>query len=188
MRKTAVIFPGIGYTCDRPLLYYSGKLAKKAGYEVVTVPYGNFPDKVRGDMAKMQQSFDMALDQSEKILSDMKWDDYDDILFLSKSVGTIVSSAYAKNHGLCVKNVLFTPLVQTWMYAGDDCMAFHGTADPWAGNDEITGEAEKHGTPLVNIEGANHSLETGDAVRDIEILKDVILKVREFISDGPVQL
>ena len=180
MRKIAVLFPGIGYTCDKPLLYYSGRLAKKAGYEVVPVPYGNFPDKVRGDRAKMQQSFDMALAQAEEILAGVKWNEYDGVLFLSKSVGTIVSSAYAKNHGLKVKNVLFTPLKETWMFDSGERIAFHGTADPWADNDEIAGEAEKHGTPLVTVEGANHSLETGDVIKDIEILENVVLKVKEF--------
>lgn len=33
-KKIAVPFPGIGYTCDKPLLYYSGKLAEKYGYQV----------------------------------------------------------------------------------------------------------------------------------------------------------
>jgi phosphoglycolate phosphatase len=27
--KIAVIFPGIGYTCDKPLLYYAGKFAQE---------------------------------------------------------------------------------------------------------------------------------------------------------------
>lgn len=180
MSKIAVLFPGIGYTCDRPLLYYSGKLAKKAGYEVMPVPYGNFPDKVRGDMAKMQQSFDIALSQAEEILAGVKWDEYDGILFLSKSVGTIVSSAYAENHGLKVKNVLFTPLKETWLYDTGERIAFHGTKDPWAGDDEIAAEAEKHGTPLVMVPGANHSLETGDVMKDIGILENVMLKVKEF--------
>ena len=31
--KAAVFFPGIGYHCDKPLLYYSRKLAKECGYE-----------------------------------------------------------------------------------------------------------------------------------------------------------
>lgn len=34
MKKIAVLFPGIGYTCDKPLLYYSAKLAAEKGYEV----------------------------------------------------------------------------------------------------------------------------------------------------------
>ena len=31
--KVAVFFPGIGYHCDKPLLYYSRKLAQECGYE-----------------------------------------------------------------------------------------------------------------------------------------------------------
>ena len=31
--KAAVFFPGIGYHCDKPLLYYSRKLAQECGYE-----------------------------------------------------------------------------------------------------------------------------------------------------------
>ena len=56
MKETAgiaVLFPGIGYTCDKPLLYYSEKIARERGYEIRRVPYGNFPPGVKGDAAKM---------------------------------------------------------------------------------------------------------------------------------------
>lgn len=33
MNKMAVFFPGIGYHCDKPLLYYAQKLAAEKGYE-----------------------------------------------------------------------------------------------------------------------------------------------------------
>ena len=32
--KLAVLFPGVGYQIDRPLLYHSAKLARERGYEV----------------------------------------------------------------------------------------------------------------------------------------------------------
>ena len=35
MKKIAVVFPGVGYTKDRPLLYYAGKLAAANGYELI---------------------------------------------------------------------------------------------------------------------------------------------------------
>ena len=47
MKKLAVIFPGVGYHTDKPLLYYSKKLASRNGYEIVEVPYGKFPKGVR---------------------------------------------------------------------------------------------------------------------------------------------
>ena len=38
-KKLAVFFPGIGYTVDKPLLYYSRKLAASAGYDIRLLPY-----------------------------------------------------------------------------------------------------------------------------------------------------
>ena len=43
MSKIAVIFPGMGYTKDRPLLYFAGKIAKSCGYELVFVDMKMFP-------------------------------------------------------------------------------------------------------------------------------------------------
>ena len=42
--RLAVLFPGIGYHCDKPLLYYSARLARTAGYRVLPVPYAGFPE------------------------------------------------------------------------------------------------------------------------------------------------
>ena len=38
-KKIAVLFPGVGYHCDKPLLYYSRKLAIQKGYEVKSINY-----------------------------------------------------------------------------------------------------------------------------------------------------
>ena len=33
--KLAVLFPGIGYHCDKPILYFARELAKQVGYDEV---------------------------------------------------------------------------------------------------------------------------------------------------------
>ena len=38
-KKLAVFFPGIGYHNDKPLLYYSRKLAAELGFEVIEITY-----------------------------------------------------------------------------------------------------------------------------------------------------
>ena len=53
MSKLAVVFPGIGYTVDKPLLHYSRRLAADAGYEIKLLPYAGFPKKVKGDKGRM---------------------------------------------------------------------------------------------------------------------------------------
>ena len=35
MNGIAVFFPGIGYHCDKPLLYFSRGLAREAGYREI---------------------------------------------------------------------------------------------------------------------------------------------------------
>ena len=80
-RRLAVLFPGIGYHCDKPLLYYPARLARSAGYEVMPVPYAGFPEKVRGDRDKLRASLELAWVQAEKMLANVAWADYDDILY-----------------------------------------------------------------------------------------------------------
>ena len=179
--KIAVLFPGIGYTCDKPLLYYTGKLAVSLGYELLPVPYGHFPPKVKGDKAKMRQCFESALLQSREILKEVSWADYEDILFVGKSVGTIVAAAYASQMGAKARFILFTPLEETFSFALEKAVSFHGTKDPWADTEKIISLAEQQEIPLYLTEQANHSMETGDVLFDVKHLYDVMKTVEDFI-------
>ena len=181
-RKLAVILPGIGYTCDRPLLYYSGKLARGLGWEVLSVPYGGFPAKVRGDRERMKQSAEIAAAQTEDLLRDAGWSRFDQIVFISKSIGTVAAAAYSDAHGICCRHILFTPLEETFARRIPKAIAFHGTADPWADTARIRSLCESAGIPLYITEDANHSLETGDVDRDIRNLADVMRQVRLYLS------
>ena len=194
MSKIAVLFPGIGYTCDKPLLYYSAKLAAEKGFEVVRVPYGNFPSNVKGNAEKMYQSFVSAREQSEDILKDVDWGSYDEIVFFSKSVGTVVALSYASEHGIDARQVLYTPLKETFKFpvaaagaadasdAGKSrAIAFHGTGDPWAVTEEIVRICEEKGVPLYLTKDANHSLECGKAIKDIKTIRKVMRTVKEFL-------
>ena len=180
-KKIAVILPGIGYTCDRPLLYYGGKMAQNLGFEAVRVPYGGFPEKVRGDLEKMRQSAEMALVQTEETLRGIDWDQYGQILFIAKSVGTVVATAYAHAHGLSCNFILFTPVEATFAVPVENAIAFHGTADPWAETETLKRLCREANVPLHITENANHSLETGDVLPDIRNLQTVMKQVKTFM-------
>ena len=182
-KKLAVLFPGIGYTCDKPLLYYSSKIAVKLGFEVIPVPYRNFPVGVKGNAEKMQQSFLLALDQAKGILKRIDWDGYEDIVFASKSIGTVVSSCYAKENNLHVRSILFTPVEETFQFATLPAIAFHGTADPWADTGRIEAACKEAGILLFLTKQANHSLETGDIQKDIEIMAETMERVERFTKE-----
>ena len=185
MKKIACLFPGIGDTCDKPLLYYSWKLLKGMGWEIVPVQYTGFPAGVKGNAEKMRQCADMALEQAEELLRGIDWSGYSDILFIGKSVGTVACAAYAKRHNLKCRQVLFTPVEDTFRFADRHSVAFHGTADPWADTKAVEKSCGDLGIPLYETGNANHSLETGDVDRDIKEMRKVMKIVGEFAEAGP---
>ena len=180
--RLAVLFPGIGYHCDKPLLYYSAKLAREKGWQVLTVPYGGFPERVRGDVDKMKRCVEMACDQAEAMLSEVRWTDYERLLFIGKSIGTLVGARYACQHDLKIYSLLLTPLEETFRFTRGEAAAFHGTADPWADTAGIRSACRERGIPLYLTEGANHSLETGNAIEDIRILGKTLERAGEWMG------
>lgn len=182
--KLAVLFPGIGYTCTKPLLYYAGKIAAEHGYTVFCVTYGDFPKDVKGDPLKMQMCFVSAYEQAEAMLSHIKWDNLEDVLFIGKSIGTTVAARYARDHGVSARLILLTPLAETFRFTGEKAIAFHGTGDPWAVTGEIKRACKDQGIPLYLTEGANHSLETGNVRTDLNTLTETMKTIDGFIPDS----
>lgn len=180
--KLAVFFPGIGYHCDKPLLYYSRKLVQECGYKkTITLSYSYDGGNIRGNEEKMQQVFEILYAQAEKSLSAIDFNKYDEILFISKSVGTIIASAYAEKHNLKCRQILYTPLEYTYDYKHDNAIAFIGTSDPWSIVPEVQELSQKQKVPIYIYENTNHSLETEDTLENLKILQDVMLKTREYL-------
>ena len=182
-KKLAVLFPGIGYNFDRPLMRFSAEMARQFGYEVLNVGYTGFPKKIIGTAERLRESFDIAAAQTEKILKDVQFHDYSDVVFFSKSIGTIVAAEYALKHGIRAGQVLFTPFPETFSVPmSGKAVAFHGTADPWMDGKAVEKAAADADVPMYLYPDGNHSLETGDALRDIRTLEDVFGKVKDFLE------
>ena len=81
MKKIAVFFPGIGYTCEKPLLYYTASMARDYGYEAVTLDYGQDIHSTRGrSPQELEQITKLAIKRIiPKILS-LNLNDYDDVV------------------------------------------------------------------------------------------------------------
>ena len=184
MEKVAVIFPGIGYHADKPLLYYGRKLASELGYRIIEVNYSGFESDIRGDAAKMKKAFEHALNQSREILSKYIFSPGDDILVISKSVGTVVAGARQQDESFSAKNIYFTPVEATFELIGRRSgIVFHGTGDPWVISDIVVNKCAELKLPLYVIEGANHSLEKGELLPDLKNLSDIMLCCRDYLCD-----
>lgn len=180
------IFPGIGYHADKPLLYYSRKLAGEAGYEQIALKYDYQAGNIRGNKEKMEAAFHALYAQAEEQLAEVDFTAYAEVLFVSKSVGTIIASAYAQKleeAGMAadLRHILYTPLEATYTFAPKHAAAFIGTADPWSDVPAVIRMSEAQGVPMHVYEKANHSLETEDTLQNLKILQDVMEKTKAII-------
>ncbi len=185
--NAAVVFPGIGYHCDKPLLYYSQKIAKGLGFEIIQVPYDGFDDKkdIQNHPDGMQKAFAHAEEETEKILQDVDWSQYSSILFISKSIGTVVAAKYAEDHNLHVHHVYYTPVEATFTYMQDKSgIAFTGTKDQWVDYRTVVNGCHKKDVFCQVIEGANHSLETGEIFQDLGILQKIMKMTLDYIQNA----
>ena len=67
--QLAVLFPGIGYHIDKPLLYYSAKLARARGCDLLAVQYPALPTGLRDHAEKIEQAVQTALSAAEEQLT-----------------------------------------------------------------------------------------------------------------------
>ena len=184
MKRLAVFFPGIGYTVDKPLMHYSRRLAEKHGFEIRLLPYGGFPKKVKGDKQKMQESYKIALKQAKEILSDIDFEDYEDILFVGKSIGTIVAAKIASKSSVQarIRFIFYTPLEETFSFPIRDAIVFTGSADPWVDEGRIPALCEESGITCSVIPNANHSLGTSDPEQDILRLQKIMFETEQYMA------
>ncbi len=185
--KIAVFFPGIGYRFEKPLLYYSKKLAEECGYDTfLDIDYEIKREKnnIRGNEEKMREAFTEACESAEKFLAPVSWKEYDEIVFISKSIGTAVAAYFTNKYKLQAKQIYYTPLAQTFLADPAPGIAFCGTADPWVPElDAVLCRCAKANIHSYRFEGANHSLEGNDTMENIEILRGVMQEAKKYLKE-----
>lgn len=112
--KLAVIFPGRRYSTDRSLLYFPERMLQSRGFETVRLHYDIDRDvqEVEPLEVNIRNAASYAVNHTDKIL----WENYDEIVFLSKSIGTLVASNLKSFIGARAKSIhqiMLTPLEQT---------------------------------------------------------------------------
>lgn len=177
MKKLGVIFPGMGYHTDKPLLYYGKRLLKDMGYEIVEISYGRLPK----DRYKAFETADKA---TASILSSIDWKSYDDIVFISKSIGTVIAGKACKTYHIPARNIFYTPVAETIPFFHKNGIVFHGLSDPLMDSDVLRTSCLKKAMPLYEFYDADHSMETPDLLRNIEYIYDIIVKSRDYLNDN----
>lgn len=184
MKKTlAIVVPGIGYSLDRPLLYYSKKIAVSKGVEIIPITY---EEKICFDKdikSERESAFAAYFNQMERQLAHARFDEYDKIMFISKSIGTYLSAKYMDKYNIHTScNIVYTPLEETFNYELGKGICVSGTKDPWLEYSIYSQNISNTELKSLVIEDGNHSLETGNIEKDIMILKRVMDETERAIE------
>ena len=119
-RGLCVLFPGKGYTVDKPLLYYSTRLAMQKGYNLLLLSYGEFTlnDTTRHAMKNLIRGVIDEVRAEEAYQGDL--------VFIAKSVGALFASDTARIlEDTPRRSVYLTPIDQMMdNLAGMDFLAF----------------------------------------------------------------
>jgi len=183
MEKIAVIFPGSGYNTDKPLLYYSEKIAKTLDYKIVKIKYDKIDSKKDNMEDYLKESVENGYIQAKEQLSSVIFSRYDKIAFISKSLGTAIASKINAEYSLHATQIVYTPVPNTFDYEITKGIVFSGTKDPWyPDHNTLEEQCLKYMLPVVKIDGANHSLETDNPIKDIDTLKAVMHLTKEYLS------
>lgn len=173
-KKIVVIFPGVNYSSDCPLLYYAGFKFEVRGYEKVAISYKNILEQDKSFKECVEDIKAYVLKQ----LKDFNLSEYEDIVFVSKSVGTVVAGWVEEK--LCVeaRHIYLTPVKETLPYIknGKNIIAVvAGTKDKQLNTDILKEHCKKEHIYLKQIDGAGHRLEIwGDMEKNIDIIKEIV--------------
>ncbi|MCM1540937.1 MAG: hypothetical protein NC121_06700 [Blautia sp.] len=166
-KKIVLSFPGVR-GCEIPLLYFSAKHFEDAGYEKVFI---SPPDS--GDT-----TFEALYENAEKKIRSIPFGEYEDIVFVAKSMGTVVACAIKEKYELPASLVLFTPLKDTIPYINNKnniLLIAAGEKDRYLDPELLKEVCEKENIKYHIEPDVGHRMEiTGDLKRNLEILFNVI--------------
>ncbi len=183
--KLAIIFPGIGYTCHMPLLYYTAEILLQKGFDVLLIEY-NYNNGDFGLLSEEKKLQWLNFDADAAYNSIMNNSYYKRVVLVGKSLGSFALARLNEQHGIR-NSIWLTPSLQRdHLYKvmrkhARDGLFVIGTEDP-AYQKEKVDELKKSGGSLLVVPDANHSMEIEDnTYKSIDSLVKVLKAVDKFI-------
>lgn len=185
------MFSGMGYTYDKPILYYSTMPMLQNNYDVVHIHY-----------SYGRHIFELSLEEITTIISSevnpivtevLANKHYEEKVFLGKSLGTIpIINGFMKNNIYTnSKMILLTPLLkfdeisETLLTSNHSIFITIGEKDPHYISDKIQAIENKANIKLQKVSNANHSLdmEPFDTLLSITALEEIMRNLGEFLRE-----
>ena len=157
-KKLVVLFPGGNYSTDCPLLYYAGFKYEVLGYEKLVISYEN--------LLKPDKSLDECIKDIENAvliqLQAIDFSIYSDIVFASKSLGTVIAGWIGTKLNINARHIYLTPIKETLPFIQADkkiIIVIAGTKDRHLNYEILKEHCIKENICLKLFDGVGHRLE-----------------------------
>ena len=181
--KAVIVFPGAGYTCEMPMLYYAAKMMMHHGYSVFAMRY---PESL--ELSNAERLGDYAAEAYGKISSM----GYGKVDLIGKSIGTLAISGLLSSGKIRsrTKAAWLTPLLANGYFLRNS-----GSGGDLLRSLFITGDADPHfdkkGLEEVSAGGYSMVVHGGDHIREIAgdwraslgVLVNVLSRIERFFDE-----
>lgn len=176
--RLVVLFPGKNYPCDKPILHFAGTSAIQSGYDLMVLEYGYQAARENLDMSELHRVIEESHESVQRIISK-----YEQVIFISKSLGTIVAGEVHEKLDIPIRHLFLTPIKDTIPYINKfNGLVVYGTKDE-VFNDQLAKHINiDEVREVIEIPNANHSLESNDVAESIEILGRIVRIYMNFIN------
>jgi hypothetical protein len=192
-KRLAVLFPGRGYTCAMPVLFYPGRWLYTRGANLLTMEYGftrkqqniarlNEEELLRWLTADVSAALQAALDTGQ----------YQEIVLVGKSLGTLALSQLTHSPPAGPASISFVwltplfknPILTEAIYKNRPRSLFvQGDADPLYDPAAFEDARAACAAQSLTIPGADHSLEfAGDLDAALDAIRRLLAALADFID------
>jgi hypothetical protein len=186
-RWLALVFPGMRYSCDMPLLYYPTQLLLQQGIDVLQLHPDYTIPEFQNASPQVQAQW-LATDALAAVQAGRAESGAERLILVGKSVGTI-TMAYVLNAEPGSVAIWLTPILREPALV-EAAKRFSGPSLFIAGTGDTTYDAptlarirEVTGAEAFLIEAANHSLEIpGEILSAPKIMSQILVGMADFLT------
>lgn len=174
-----VILGGQNYSIHKPLCHYSTTLCVQAGYDVLSVQYGFSQNH---SLTHFPEDFEILYKEVKEAIDLVKAPRHTEIIWIGKSLGTVLMKRLKRDYSeLSQKLILLTPVSPAFDQEDfREKLIIMGTHDEHYDEKLLEKETE---SMIVEFDGANHALETGSVISDLEIMERVMGAIAGYIQN-----
>ena len=170
----AICFPGTGFTCKEALFERLGAEYAARGYDVIKLDFSHIPFK---EIETLEEAIAVAQRAAKRQLAHVSFADYEDVVFLSKSLGTVLAAEHDKAQTIGARHLFLTPLNKTLSLIQPSTRVIAmvlGTQDRFLTGRALANFCDSLAIRYCLIDGVNHSLkDDADAERTARIIDQI---------------